>query len=94
MPAGLDAMMKIIGTKGEIEIKMPADNFRFIDDARHSNFNPETSLDPIILRQSALATEIEYFLRCVLEDKEPSMVTPEDALKTLRASIEIDKNCS
>ncbi|MEN6357566.1 MAG: Gfo/Idh/MocA family oxidoreductase [Armatimonadota bacterium] len=94
MPAGLDAMMKIIGTKGEIEIKMPPDNFRFIDDAKHYNFNPETSLDPIILRQSALATEIEYFLRCVLEDKEPEVVTPEDALKTLRASIEIDKNCT
>lgn len=92
-PTGLDAFMKIIGTEGEIEVRQPADNFRFIDDSEHSHFNLETSLNPVILKQSALSNEIEYFLNCVLENRKPEIITPDEALNTLKAAIQIDNNC-
>jgi predicted dehydrogenase len=92
-PAGLDAGMRIIGIEGEIEIKMPPAGYRFIDDHSQVAFNPETSLTPVILKQSALAREIEYFLECVLEDRMPQIITPEEAVKALRAAIHIDEKC-
>ena len=92
-PAGLDAKMKVTGTKGEIEIAMPPANYRFINDDRHACFNPETSLSPIILGQSALCAEIEYFLRCVLAGKQPDIITPAEAISALEAAILIDANC-
>ncbi len=92
--AGLDASMKVIGTAGEVEIKMPPANYRFIDDHCQSAFNLETSLIPIILKQSALAREIEYFLECVLEDRMPQIITPEEAVKALRAAVNIDERCT
>ena len=93
MPAGVDAMMKIIGTKGEIEIHHPPQNFKFVDDKENSCFNPETSLNPLILKQTALTAEIEYFLKCILEDKTPKIITPKEALCSLKAAIRIDESC-
>ncbi|MDD5697711.1 MAG: Gfo/Idh/MocA family oxidoreductase [Victivallaceae bacterium] len=93
-PAGVDARMDIIGTGGELHIKMPPDNLVFIDDHSHSHFNPETSLSPVTIRQTALAGEIEYFLKCVLLDETPEVITPEAALESLRTTIKIDESCS
>ena len=93
-PAGLDAAIKIIGTAGEIEIKMPPANYRFIDDQHQDAFNPETSLTPVILKQSALANEIEYFLGCVIQDRAPEIITPAAAVKALQAAILIDESCA
>lgn len=93
-PAGVDAKMDIIGTKGELHIKMPPDNLVFIDDNEHSHFNPETSLSPVTIRQTALAGEIEYFLRCVMHDEAPDVITPEEALESLKTTIKIDESCT
>ena len=93
-PAGLDARMKITGTKGEIEITMPPTNYRFINDNVHACFNPETSLSPVILGQSALSAEIEYFLHCTLTGSEPEIITPNDAVNALEAAILIDASCA
>ena len=92
-PAGVDAQMDIIGTKGEIHITMPPDNMVFIDDNEHSFFNPETTLNPVTIRQTALACEIEYFLKCIMRDETPSVITPEDALESLKTTIRIDESC-
>ena len=92
-PAGVDARMDIVGTKGELHIKMPPDNLVFIDDNEHSFFNPETTLNPVTIRQTALACEIEYFLKCVMLDETPSVITPEEALESLKTTIRIDESC-
>jgi len=92
-PAGVDARMDIIGTKGELHIRMPPDNLVLIDDNEHSHFNPETSLSPAAIRQTALAGEIEYFLKCVMLDEAPSVITPSEALQSLKTTISIDESC-
>lgn len=92
-PAGLDARMDVIGSLGELHIKMPPDNLTFIDDCEHSFFNPETSSGPESIRQTSLAAEIEYFLKCVLTGAKPSLITPEEALASLQATIKIDESC-
>lgn len=93
MPAGLDAMMKIIGAKGELEIRMPPPNLVFIDDHEHSYFNPETTSSPALIRQTALGCEIEYFLACVLNNTVPDVITPDEAVKAVDAAIRIDACC-
>ena len=93
MPAGLDAKMKIIGTKGELEIRMPPPNLVFIDDREHSHFNPETTSSPAMIRQTALGCEIEYFLACVLNNTVPDVITPDEAVKAVDAAIRIDACC-
>jgi len=92
-PAGVDARMDIIGTKGELHIKMPSESLVFIDDHEHSFFNSETTLDPEIIKQTALAGEIEYFLKCVMSGKTPDLITPEEALESLKTTIKIDESC-
>ncbi|MFA6714867.1 MAG: Gfo/Idh/MocA family oxidoreductase [Victivallaceae bacterium] len=92
-PAGVDARLDIIGSQGELHIKMPPDNLVFINDHEHSHFNPETALSPATIRQTALAAEIEYFLKCVMLDAPPDVITPEEALETLRTTIKIDESC-
>lgn len=93
-PAGVDARLDIIGTKGELHISMPPSNLVFIDDNEHSFFNPETTLNPVTIRQTALSCEIEYFLKCVMLDETPSVISPEEALESLKAAIRIDESCS
>lgn len=93
-PAGVDARMDVIGTKGELHIRMPPDNLVFIDDKEHSFFNPETTLNPVTIRQTALAGEIEYFLKCIMLDKTPDVITPEEALESLKTTIAIDESCT
>jgi UDP-N-acetylglucosamine 3-dehydrogenase len=93
MPAGVDAMMKIIGTKAEINIYQPGHNYNLINDNSNSYFNIESSHNPIILKQSALMSEIEYFLNCVIENKDPKVVSPEDALNVMKAVEKIGKSC-
>jgi UDP-N-acetylglucosamine 3-dehydrogenase len=92
-PAGVDARMDIIGTEGELHIKMPPENLVFINDRSHSHFNPETSLSPATIRQTALAGEIEYFLKCILKDEPPDIITPNEALESLKTTIKIDESC-
>ncbi|MDD5727583.1 MAG: Gfo/Idh/MocA family oxidoreductase [Victivallales bacterium] len=92
-PAGVYAQMDIIGTQGELHVKMPPDNLVFINDHVYSYFNPETALDPAIIRQTALAGEIEYFLKCVMLNKTPEVITPEEALESLRTTIRLDESC-
>ena len=50
-------------------------------------------MNPSTIRQTALAAEIEYFLKCVMLDEAPEIITPEEALETLRTAIRIDKSC-
>ena len=85
-------MMKVIGDRGEIEIHMPPANIRLIDDTRHAHSNPETSHSPVILKQSALAAEIEYFLGCIMRDEIPSIVTPAEAFRALSSAVRIDES--
>ena len=92
-PAGVDARMDVIGTKGELHIRMPPDNLVFIDDHEHSHFNPETALSPVTILQTALACEIEYFLKCVMLDKTPAVITPEEAVESLKTAIRLDESC-
>ncbi|MCX6991730.1 MAG: Gfo/Idh/MocA family oxidoreductase [Kiritimatiellaeota bacterium] len=93
MPADVDAMMKIMGTQGELEIRMPPQNMVFIDDHEHSHFNPEVASSPAMIRQTALGCEIEYFLTCVLNDKVPEMISADEAVKAVDAAIRIDACC-
>lgn len=92
-PSDLDARLKIVGTRGEIEINQPPRNFTQFDDHAFHFVNPEVVRDPVIMQQTGLMAEIAYFCRCVLEDQAPTMVTPEDALRTLRAAAQIDAAC-
>ncbi len=92
-PAGLDARMKIIGTRGEIEIALPSRSYTAIDDSTHRFTELAGAADPLLLIQSPLRAEIECFLQRVMGNSEAPIVTAQEALAALRTAILLDESC-
>jgi predicted dehydrogenase len=92
-PAGVDARMKIIGTKGEIEIALPSRSYTAIDDSAHRFTEPAIGADPLVLMQSPLRAEIECFLQRVRGNAQAPIVTAQEALQALRTAVLLDESC-
>jgi len=83
----IDERMEIIGTKGSIHIHETHPNLSVCDATGwHS---PDTTYWPSLhgARAGALRDELSYFLQCVIEDRKPTVITPEESAAAVRACL-------
>jgi UDP-N-acetylglucosamine 3-dehydrogenase len=86
-PFQIDERMHIVGTKGSIQVHDTTPNLLVVDQesARH----PDTTYWPELhgQRVGALRAEWEYFLKCVNDDTDPSIVPPADSRGAVAACL-------
>ncbi len=83
----IDERMEIIGTEGSIHIHETHPNLSICDATGwHS---PDTTYWPSLhgVRAGALRDELSYFLQCVIEDRKPTVITPEESAAAVRACL-------
>lgn len=91
-PFSIDARMEIIGTEGAIYIDVSDQSLRI--NSREGWRLPDTIHWPVMHGKlvGALKEEISYFIGCVAEDEEPTIITPEDARNALEAVLAVEKS--
>lgn len=84
-PQAIDAQMEIIGEKGAIYIDNSGANFRLVT-GKGIKY-PQSTYWPKVReeRRGFLRDELEYFLKCILKNKKPSVITPEESMKAVYA---------
>jgi len=90
----IDERMEIIGTDGSIHIHETHPNFSICDQTGwHS---PDTTYWPSLhgVRAGALREELSYFLQCVLEDRKPAVITPEESAAAVRACLAAEQSAA
>ena len=86
-PFELDERMSVIGTEGFIHIQ---DTFPNIGVCSKEGFKtPDTTYWPELhgITGGTLRDEWSYFARCVLEGTRPALITPEEAMETVRTVL-------
>ena len=93
-PFQIDERMEIVGTKGSIQIHDTTPNFMVVDS--ESVRMPDTTYWPEIhgQRAGALRDEWSYFLKCVAEDREPSVVPAADSRAAVAACLAAEKSAA
>ncbi len=88
-PANLDAAWEVIGTRGTIQLRDPADSFTIwtADGAK----SPDTHIGPEVAGQlsGALRNEFGYFLSCVRANRPPTYGTAEEIRQVTRVGLAI-----
>jgi UDP-N-acetylglucosamine 3-dehydrogenase len=90
----IDERMEIIGTEGSIHIHETHPNFSICDPTGwHS---PDTTYWPSLhgVRAGALREELGYFVRCVLEGRKPTVITPEESAAAVRACLAAERSAA
>jgi len=91
-PFQIDERMEIVGTTGSIQIHDTTPNLQLVvaDTVRF----PDTTYWPEIHGQSAgaLRDEWAYFLRCIAEDREPTIVPPSDSRAAVTACLAAEQS--
>jgi len=56
--------------------------------------SPDTTYWPELhgLRAGALRAELDYFLTCVLENKRPTVISPEESLRAVEACLAAEES--
>jgi len=90
----IDERMEIIGTEGSIHVHETHPNFSICD--RTGWHSPDTTYWPSLhgLRAGALREELSYFIRCVIEDRKPTVITPEESAAAVRACLAAEKSAA
>lgn len=90
----IDERMEIVGTRGSIHIHETHPNFSICDSTGwHS---PDTTYWPLLhgVRAGALRDELSYFIQCILGNRKPSVITPEESAATVRACLAAEKSAA
>ena len=90
----IDERMEIIGTEGSIHIQETHPNFSVV--SKDGWRSPDTTYWPELhgLRAGALRTELDYFLTCVLENKRPTVISPEESLRAVEACLAAEESAA
>ena len=90
----IDERMEIIGTEGSIHIQETHPNFSVV--SKDGWRSPDTTYWPELhgLRAGALKTELDYFLTCVLENKRPTVISPEESLRAVEACLAAEESAA
>jgi UDP-N-acetylglucosamine 3-dehydrogenase len=90
----IDERMEIIGTEGSIHIQETHPNFSVV--SQDGWRSPDTTYWPELhgLRAGALRTELDYFLTCVLENKRPTVISPEESLRAVEACLAAEESAA
>ena len=90
----IDERMEIIGTEGSIHIQETHPNFSVV--SQDGWRSPDTTYWPELhgVRAGALRTELDYFLTCVLENKRPTVISPEESLRAVEACLAAEESAA
>jgi UDP-N-acetylglucosamine 3-dehydrogenase len=85
VPYAIDAKMEIVGTKGVIDIDNSGRNYSVLTEKGLSF--PQSTYWPKVhgSRRGYLKEELEYFLKCILENKRPEVITPQESRDVVNA---------
>jgi hypothetical protein len=61
---------------------------------RHSLHVSEAERVDLGVRAGALRTELDYFLTCVLENKRPTVISPEESLRAVEACLAAEESAA
>jgi len=84
-PHAIDAKMEIIGECGTIYIDNSGMNYTVI--ANNQVKYPQSTYWPEVHgeRRGFLKDELEYFLKCIIDKREPDIITPEESMNAVNA---------
>ncbi|MHC1769204.1 MAG: Gfo/Idh/MocA family protein [Verrucomicrobiia bacterium] len=90
----IDERMEIIGTDGSVHIHETHPNFSICD--KTGWHSPDTTYWPLLhgVRAGALREELSYFLQCVLEDRKPAVITPEESAAAVKACLAAEESAA
>ena len=93
-PYRIDERMEIIGTEGSMHIQDGAPNFSVCD--KDGWRTPDTTYWPLLHgeRAGALREELDYFARCIQEERRPSVVSLEEARAAVRACLAAEESAA
>ena len=83
-----DERMEVMGTEGAIYIQENYPSLSVV--VKDGSYMPDSTYWPEIrpgIRGGALADELRYFATCILEDKPPTVVTPEESSAATQACL-------
>ncbi len=82
-PTTIDAVLEVVGTEGQLTIDCGHAGLQILD-TQGLSF-PDTAYWPAVhgQRVGALKSELEYFNRCIRENRPPDVVTPEEAARSV-----------
>lgn len=87
----LDARLDVVGTEGAVNIEVRGEGLRVVDQQRTTS--PDVVYVPVVgdRQAGALRTQLEHFVECVRNDREPC-ITPQDALQAVKAAAAITES--
>ncbi len=83
-----DERMEVMGTEGAIYIQENYPSLSVV--GKDGSYMPDSTYWPEIrpgIRGGALADELRYFATCILEDKPPTVITPEESSAATQACL-------
>ncbi|HUQ90462.1 MAG TPA: Gfo/Idh/MocA family oxidoreductase [Bryobacteraceae bacterium] len=93
-PYRIDERMEVIGTGGALYIQETPASVSVCD--REGWRSPDTTYWPMLHgeRAGALRDELQYFANCILENREPTVITPPEALEAVRACLAAEQSAA
>jgi UDP-N-acetylglucosamine 3-dehydrogenase len=90
----IDERMEIIGTEGSIHIQETHPNFSVV--SKDGWRSPDTTYWPELhgMRAGALRAELDYFLTCIIENKRPTVISPEESLRAVEACLAAEESAA
>jgi predicted dehydrogenase len=84
--------MEIIGTEGALYVQETPASLSVCD--KHGWRSPDSTYWPRLngARAGALREELQYFANCILEGREPAIITPQEALEAVRACLAAEES--
>jgi len=92
VPFAIGAKFEIVGTKGTISIDNSGEQFKVLTEEGLQY--PPTVYWPKVhgLMRGVLKEEIDYFLKCIVNNKEPDIITPEESKAVIHAIRNAEKS--
>jgi UDP-N-acetylglucosamine 3-dehydrogenase len=94
VPFAIGAVMQVVGTKGTISIDHSGENFKVLTEEG-------LQYPPIVywpkvhgLRRGLLKEEFDYFLKCIVNNKVPDVITPEESRAVIHAIRTAEKSAA
>ncbi len=93
-PTTIDAVLEVVGTEGQLTIDCGHAGLQIVD-GQGVAF-PDTMYWPAVQGQrwGALANEIGYFNRCIREQRDPEVVTPEEAARAVAVMLAAEQSAA
>lgn len=90
----IDERMEIVGTDGAIHIHETHPNFSVVD--KDGWRSPDTTYWPELhgVRAGALRAELDYFATCVLEQRKPDIISPEESMRAVEACLAAEESAA